>query len=105
MKEKKQKLKQIKVYFSEVDYMNILVFSQAKNISMAEFIRQKINVKIDNPIQPKIKLVYRNTDPRLLYELNKIGNNLNQIAKKLNSKNEFETRAIFEIYQKVMSLK
>lgn len=99
-------LKQIKVYFSETDYQKIKDESTEKNLSMAELIRQKINLKIDNPPDPKKpKMTYKKTDPKLLFELNKIGNNLNQIAKKLNSKNEFDRKSILEIYQKVMSFK
>lgn len=105
MKDKRQKLRQIKVYFSEDDYSSILALSKAENISMAEYIRKKIGLKIDNPTERTIKLVYKRTDPRLLFELHKIGNSLNEIAKKLDSKNEFEFRAIFEIYEQVMALK
>lgn len=99
-------LKQIKVYFSEDDYQKIKDESASENISMAEYIRQKINLKIENPPTPKkAKMTYKKTNPDLLFLLSNIANNINQIAKKLNSKNEFDRRAIFEIYEKVMSFK
>jgi signal transduction protein with GAF and PtsI domain len=105
MSEKKSKLKQVKVYFSESDFLELKEEATQKNISMAELVRQKMQTKIPNaPAPKKSKKSYRTTDPKLLFELNKIGNNLNQIAKKLNTKNELESKAIFEIYEKVMSL-
>ena len=55
---------------------------------MSEFIRKSVNSKIENAPAPRTKKVYKVADHRLLYELNKIGNNLNQIAKSLNSKKD-----------------
>lgn len=105
MSEQKTKLKQVKVYFSESDFLKLKEEAIQKNISMAELVRQKMQTKIPNaPAPKKSKKNYRATDPKLLFELNKIGNNLNQIAKKLNSNNELESKAIFEIYEKVMGL-
>jgi len=101
----KQKLKQVKVNFTLDDYTNLSALSKAENISIAQFIRNKLKVKIDNAPSKKTTVTYKKTNPKLLYQLNKIGNNLNQIAKKLNSKNQYDSRAIFEIYNQVMSLK
>lgn len=99
-------LKQIKVYFSEEDYQKIKDESALDNISMAEYIRQKINLKIDNPPTPKkAKVTYKKTNPDLLFLLSNISNNINQIAKRLNSKNEFDRKALLDIYKKVMSFK
>ena len=55
---------------------------------MSEFSRKSVNSKIENAPAPKTKKVYKVADPQLLYELNKIGTNLNQIAKSLNSKKD-----------------
>jgi hypothetical protein len=99
------KLKQVKVYFSEDDFLQLKLEATERKISMAELVRQKMKTEIPNaPVPKREKKVYRTTDPKLLYELNKIGINLNQITKKLNSKNELESKAIFAIYEKVMEL-
>lgn len=63
---------------------------------MSEFIRKSVNTKIENAPTPKAKKVYKKTDPELLYELNKIGVNLNQIARKLNEKNDINTVSILQ---------
>lgn len=102
---KTQKLKQVKVNFSMSDYENISALASIENISIAQFIRNKFTTTIDNAPLKKSTVIYKNADPKLLFEIHKIANDLNKIAKKLNSKNEYEIRAIFEIYTKVMSLK
>jgi len=105
MSEQKQKLKQVKVYFQEADFLKLKDEAVSENLSMAELIRQKVNLKIDNPPAPKSEpKKYEAVDPKLLYELKKIGNNINQIAKKLHSKNELEVVMLRQIYNKVMSL-
>jgi hypothetical protein len=59
------------------------------NISMAQLIRKKMQVKIENaPAPKKTKKSYQVVDPKLLFEINKIGNNINQIAKILNTKKD-----------------
>lgn len=99
-------LKQIKVYFSEEDYQKIKDESASENISMAEFIRQKINLKIENPPTPKkAKMTYKKIDPKLLFFLSNISNNINQVAKKLNSKGELDRKMLLDIYKKVMNFK
>ena len=55
---------------------------------MSEFLRNSVNAKLENAPLPKSKKIYKATDPKLLFEINKIGNNLNQIARQLNSKKD-----------------
>jgi len=81
-------MKQIKVFFPVSDYETLKQTSKNHNLTMSEFIRKSVNSKIENAPAPKTKKVYKVTDPKLLFELNKIGNNLNQIAKQLNSKKD-----------------
>ncbi|MFT7004209.1 MAG: signal transduction protein with GAF and PtsI domain [Sulfurimonas sp.] len=102
---KTRKLKQVKVNFSMSDYENISALASIENISIAQFIRNKFHTTIDNPPSKKSIVIYKDADPKLLFEINKIANYLNKIAKELNTKNQYEIRAIFEIYSKVMSLK
>lgn len=81
-------MKQIKVFFPVSDYEILKQTSRDNNLTMSEFIRKSVNSKIENAPAPRTKKVYKVADHRLLYELNKIGNNLNQIAKSLNSKKD-----------------
>ncbi len=107
---RKQKLKQVKVYFSEADHEKMQIEAIEKNISLAELIRQKINLQIENvPAPRKAKKVYRTIDPKLLFEVNKIGVNLNQVARQLNSKkddipNSIVIEILFKIEQKLKEL-
>jgi len=91
-----EKMKQIKVFFSEFDYSFLKKISADRDITMSEFIRKSVNSKIENPPAPKTKKVYKVADPKLLFELNKIGNNLNQIAKKLNSNENIGNSTIIQ---------
>jgi len=98
-------MKQIKVYFPIEDFEKLKESSKSQNITMSEFLRNAVNSKIENAPVPKIKKVYKVTNPDLLFFISNISNNINQIAKKLNSKNEFDRKMLLEIYQKVMSFK
>ena len=100
-----EKMKQIKVYFPIEDFEKLKESSKSQNITMSEFLRNAVNSKIENAPVPKIKKVYKVTNPDLLFFISNISNNINQIAKKLNSKNEFDRKMLLEIYQKVMSFK
>lgn len=100
-----EKMKQIKVYFPVEDFDRLKESSKSQNITMSEFIRNSTNSKLENAPAPKTKKVYKVSDPKLLFFLSNISNNINQIAKKINSKNEFDRKAIFDIYEKVMSFK
>jgi len=91
-----EKMKQIKVFFSPLDYNFLKKKSADRNITMSEFIRKSVNSKIKNPPAPKQKKVYKVADPKLLFELNKIGTNLNQIAKKLNSNENIGNTVIIQ---------
>ena len=81
-------MKQIKVFFPVSDYETLKQTSKDHNLTMSEFIRKSVNSKIENAPAPKTKKVYKVADTQLLYELNKIGVNLNQIAKNLNAKKD-----------------
>ncbi len=83
-----EKMKQIKVYFPIDDFKKLKNISKSQSITMSEFLRNSVNTKLENAPLPKSKKIYKATDPKLLFELNKIGNNLNQIARQLNSKKD-----------------
>ncbi|MFV1450306.1 plasmid mobilization relaxosome protein MobC [Maribacter sp. HS] len=82
--EKMSKLVSIYLTPVELELINIyLSENNVINISKSEFFRTIILKTID---QREIVLK-RNSDPKIVLELNRIGLNLNQIAKKMNSLN------------------
>jgi len=80
MSEKKTKLLTMKVTQEEKEEWQKLAASY--NMSLAQFIRTQINNK---PIKNK-KVVYKKADP----EFTAIGNNLNQIARKINTNEKID---------------
>ena len=89
----KVKLKQIKVNFYPYQHEQIKNLAVEKKVTIAQFIREKLELTLDEKDTRKIytetqKKVYKSSDPKLLFELNKIGNNLNQIAKVINQKKD-----------------
>jgi hypothetical protein len=67
-----------------------------------------VHTEIENAPKPKkkkSKIIYKRADPNLLYEVNKIGVNLNQIARRLNSdEDDLKLQILYRIYEEVMSL-
>ena len=82
--------------------------AKANNITLAELFRSSVGTQIKNAPKPKtrkVKIVYKETDPNLLYEVNRIGVNINQIAKHLNSsEDDLKLQTLYKIYEEVMSL-
>jgi hypothetical protein len=81
---KLSKYKQVKINLTLSDHAKFSEVAASQNISMAELIRRRIGAEIENAPAPKSKHTTAASDPKLLYELNRIGNNLNQIAKYVN---------------------
>ena len=110
MKEKiaMSKYKQIKVNVLEDEYIKLVQIAKKQNITLAELFRLSVGTRIKNAPKPhkeKPKIVYKRTDPNLLYEINKIGVNINQIARYLNSgKDDLKLQVLYHIYEEVMSL-
>jgi len=102
------KYKQIKVNVTEDVHAKLVQIAQNNNITLAELFRLSVHTKIENTPSPrkvKLKIIYKQADPGLLYEVNKIGVNLNQIAKHLNSgKDDLKLQTLYHIYEAVMSL-
>ena len=88
-----EKLKQIKVNFYPHQHEKLKQIAKSNNTTIAQFIREKLDLELEEKDTRKIytpvqKKVYKTSDPKLLFELNKIGNNLNQIAKVINQKKD-----------------
>ena len=79
-----KKYKQVKVNLKEDTHQRLKKYCDSREITMAEYFRSLINTQIEDKREPQQKRVHKKIDPELLYHLNKIGNNLNQIAKHAN---------------------
>ena len=80
-KEEEKTNNRIHSQLNEIDYKSLTDYCLEKDIKKADFIRESVLIKLGIAIEKKI-------DPDLLKsldELNSIGNNVNQIAKKINS--------------------
>ena len=90
----------IGVRLTDEEYINLKLKAEASHKSVSQYIRELI-------ILSKVKPVRNKNYYKVLYELNKIGNNINQIAKSLNKiaksgeciKNEEYERLLIELYE------
>jgi len=89
--------KQIKVNLTPDKYKLLEDSSNHLEITKAEFIRRSIGATFENSRQPKSKKIVSIINPKLLYQLNKIGNNLNQIARHTNEKKEIDTEVLISL--------
>jgi len=94
---KMKKYKQIKVNLNDDDYKKVSDYCDEFGISFSEFFRQKIDAKIDSPRMRNRRVKYRKIDPTLLYEINSIGINLNQIAKYANTHKKFDADILVKL--------
>lgn len=91
--EDKPKFKQVKVNLYQYQHEQIKEKAKKNNTTIAQYIREQLDLNLDQKYTRKIytetqKKVYKEPDPKLLYEVNKIGNNLNQIAKYINTQKD-----------------
>jgi len=95
----KTKYKQVKINFKPSQFEQLEKLAEAKGITKAEWIRQKIGAKIDEEDirAPKPKPKEGQTDTALLYELHKIGNNINQLARHANTQNALDRQILSEL--------
>jgi len=103
MSEKKThpKLKQAKVNLYPKQHEILIERAKENGTNISEYIRQKLDLNLDkNDTRKKYKehekVTYKKADPQLIYQLAKIGTNLNQIAKQLNQKKDVSTIEILE---------
>lgn len=97
-----QKYKQIKINVTPEEHTKLQELSQEKNLKLSGYIRHLIHC--ENVLDKKTKHITQKTytpiDPNLLREINKIGNNINQISKYLNIKKEIDYN-ILESLEKI----
>ena len=73
-------------------------FAKSKNKPLSDIIKLLMNsedLPESVPVKTTPKRKYADVDPKLLREINAIGNNLNQISRKLNEGQKFD--AIIEL--------
>lgn len=102
-----KKLKQAKVNFYPEQHAKLVAMAKANDSTISQFIREQINFNLsDEDIKRRYKKhnpnAHKKADPKLIYEIAKIGNNLNQVAKYINTKkNDVNT---LEILQNLVSI-
>ena len=101
------KLKQAKVNFYPEQHEKLTAMAKANDSTISQFIREQIDFNLsDEDIKKRYKKYnpnsHKKADPKLIYEIAKIGNNLNQIAKYINTKkNDINT---IDILQSLVSI-
>ena len=107
--------KQVKINLTPSHYSELDTEALNNNKSIAQLIRDKLGIDLKSTprsfqrsrkVRSDKKPVTK-ADPQLLYHLAKIGNNLNQVSKHLNSGNAVDTvvlTSIIEIQQEIKKL-
>ena len=77
--------KQVKINFKPKHFEKLSELAEAQGVSKSDWIRRRLKLEYEEARQPKAEAPEAKvTDPKVLYELNKIGTNLNQIAEYTN---------------------
>lgn len=86
------KYKQIKIMVLPNEYEKIKKNSEMLKLKMSGYCRKMLNVenKLDTEKKSEIDL-------EMIYHINKIGNNLNQITKYVNIKKEIDSEVLLKI--------
>ena len=106
---------QVKINLTQEHYQELQEEALGNGMSIAQLVRHKIGIdlkstprsfqrsrKVRSDKKPVVK-----ADPQLLYHLAKIGTNLNQISKHLNSNNAVDRvviNSIIEIQEEIKKL-
>lgn len=107
-------LKQVKINLIEEQHAELSILAADKNLTLAQFIREQLPLKkelknVRAAYKKHEQVTYIKADPFLLYNLAKIGTNLNQISKKLNKKEDVlyvhVLKILLEIKQKIEEIK
>lgn len=94
---KMSKYKQVKINLEVDDHDKLQKYCSNENITMASFFRNLAEYKIENIREPRNTREHKTTDPNLLYQLNKMGINLNQIAKYANQNQEVDLKVLMQL--------
>jgi len=90
--------KQIKTNIPAADYKKIQDKAKEENLKLSGYLKKILfQNNLISEISKKRKKKYKPINQKLLYELNRIGINLNQIVKKINKENELDYLIFSEI--------
>lgn len=98
------KYRQIKINVTPEHYLNLEQEATSSSQTIAQLIRDKLNIDLQE--KPRIRKMRSDkkelvkADPQLLYHLSKIGNNLNQITKHINTSKCID-RLVFSLIEEV----
>ena len=88
------KYKQVKVNLTPEHHQQLTDIALENNMTLAQYIRDNLNINLKEKPRVRKKRTdsaeFNKADPQLIYHLAKLGNNLNQLTKHLNSGNSFD---------------
>ena len=101
------KYKQVKINFKPEDFQKLELLAEEAELTKAEYIRKHLgDFSIPKTRVPRGKIIpQQKVDPMLLYEVAKIGNNLNQIAKHCNQKKKVDIEVLTNLVALEKNLK
>ena len=92
------KYKQVKVNLTPEHHQQLTDIALENNMTLAQYIRDNLNIDLKEKPRVRKKRTdsaeFNKADPQLIYHLSMIGNNINQIAKHLNSGNSLDRVAL-----------
>lgn len=83
---KSTKNAQLKIRLTRDEYAGFKLMAEKQGKTLANLAREKLNLEAVNrtPLSSKSQRSYTKADPQLIREIARIGNNLNQLARKAN---------------------
>lgn len=78
--------KQIKIRLTKDELAGLKLIAEKQDKTLTDLVREKLNLEAVNrtPLSSKSQRAYTKADPQLILEIARIGNNLNQLARKAN---------------------
>ena len=95
--------KQIKTNLTPLDYEKVEALAKTEGLSMSAYVRKLLNSK-NNLDTKKENRSFTPCDSLLLYQLNKLGTNLNQLVKKVNITQSIDNEAFEKLELMAKSL-
>ncbi len=89
------KYKQVKLNLTAEQYSRVKLVAKNKNLFLSTYIKQL--AKLENCLDVRKPKAKNAINPILIYNLNKIGNNLNQIAKHININKNIDQSVLIQL--------
>ena len=94
----KEKMKKISIRIPDKLYQELKQISEENGLTLSEVIRAKIQKNKRNLCNKKLTTEF-------LYQINRIGNNINQIAKYVNTKKSIDRLVVIQLTKIIEELK